>query len=125
VTSAPPATSAPGLGLPRPHLHLDWAHPCHVRAGIGAPPDHTCTGTGRTPPTSAQERGAGPTTPMKPGACRSPDRPHEPPAAIGFRPGGLSHSTAAASRGRALACSAGGRAAGRALRMSVRHDGSG
>ena len=36
------ATSAPGLGLSRPHLHRDWAHPSHI-----------CTGTGLAPPTSA------------------------------------------------------------------------
>ena len=36
------ATSAPGLGSPRPHLRRDWAHPCHI-----------CTGTGLTPATSA------------------------------------------------------------------------
>ena len=28
-TGLTPATSAPGLGSPRPHLHRDWAHPCH------------------------------------------------------------------------------------------------
>jgi hypothetical protein len=27
------ATSAPGLGSPLPHLHRDWAHPCHIRTG--------------------------------------------------------------------------------------------
>ena len=36
------ATSAPGLGPPLPHLHRDWAHPCHI-----------CTATGLTPATSA------------------------------------------------------------------------
>ena len=36
------ATSAPGLGSPRPHLHRDWAHPCHI-----------CTRTGPAPATSA------------------------------------------------------------------------
>ena len=35
-------TSAPGLGSPRPHLHSEWAHACHI-----------CTGTGRTPAASA------------------------------------------------------------------------
>jgi len=37
-----PATSAPRLGSPCPHLYRDWAHPAHI-----------CTGTGLTPPTSA------------------------------------------------------------------------
>ena len=32
-----PATSAPGLGSPRPHLHPDWAYPGHI-----------CTWTGLT-----------------------------------------------------------------------------
>ena len=39
----PHATAAPGLRSPPPHLHRDWAHPCH-----------SCTGTGLTPATSAQ-----------------------------------------------------------------------
>ena len=53
----PPATSAQGLGPPRPHLHRDWAHPCHIYTGTGpapatsAPglrptPGHICNGTG-------------------------------------------------------------------------------
>ncbi len=42
-----PATSAPGLGSPRPHLHRDCAHPAHI-----------CTGTGLTPPTSAPGLGS-------------------------------------------------------------------
>jgi hypothetical protein len=29
-TGPTPATSAPGLGPPLPHLHRDWAHPCHI-----------------------------------------------------------------------------------------------
>jgi hypothetical protein len=46
----------------RPHLHRDWAHPCHICAGTGLAPSHICTGpgsprhictgTGLTPPTS-------------------------------------------------------------------------
>ena len=39
-----PATSAPGLGAPLPHLHREWAHPCHI-----------CPGTGLTPATFALE----------------------------------------------------------------------
>jgi hypothetical protein len=31
----------PTWGSPQPHLHRDWAHPCHI-----------CTGTGLTPATS-------------------------------------------------------------------------
>ena len=27
--------SALGLGSPLPHLHQDWAHPCHICARIG------------------------------------------------------------------------------------------
>jgi hypothetical protein len=57
-------TSAPGLGSPRPRLHRDWAHPCHICTGtrlpgLGSPrprlhrdwahPCHICTGT-RLPP---------------------------------------------------------------------------
>jgi hypothetical protein len=30
-----PATSAPGLGPPLPHLHRDWACPHHICAGTG------------------------------------------------------------------------------------------
>ena len=44
------ATSAPGLGAPVPHLHRDWAHPCHI-----------CTGTWLAHATSAP--GLGPTLP--------------------------------------------------------------
>ena len=53
ATSAPqqpgaaPATSASGLGSPLPHLHRDWAHPCHI-----------CTGTGLAPATSAPGLGS-------------------------------------------------------------------
>jgi hypothetical protein len=49
-TGLAPATSAPGLGSPLPHLRRDWAHPSHIRAG-----------TGLTPPTSAP--GLGPSLP--------------------------------------------------------------
>ena len=52
-------TSAPRLGAPLPHLHQDWAHPCHICIGTGRTPAtsapglaHAChisTGTGRTP----------------------------------------------------------------------------
>ncbi len=38
----PPATAAPGLRSPPPHLHRDWAQRCHV-----------CTGTGFAAATSA------------------------------------------------------------------------
>ncbi len=41
------ATSAPGLGSPLPHLHRDWAHPCHI-----------CTGTRLAPATSAPGLGS-------------------------------------------------------------------
>ncbi len=65
------ATSAPGLGAPLhkpaqshicagtaltpplPHLHRDWAHPCHICTRIGLSPCHTCLGTGPAPSTSA------------------------------------------------------------------------
>ncbi len=53
-----PATSAQGLGSPLPHLHRDWAHPCHVCAGTWLTPCHICT---RTPATSAP--GLSPTLP--------------------------------------------------------------
>ena len=31
----PRTTSAPGLGSPLPHLHRDWARPCHICTGTG------------------------------------------------------------------------------------------
>jgi hypothetical protein len=34
ATGLTPATSAPRLGSPLPHLHRDWAHPCHICTGI-------------------------------------------------------------------------------------------
>ena len=36
-TRLAPATSAPGLGSPRPHLRRDWAHPAHIRTGTQVP----------------------------------------------------------------------------------------
>jgi hypothetical protein len=51
------------VGSPLPHLHRDWARPCHTWTGLGAPlphlhrdwahPCHICTETGLTPATSA------------------------------------------------------------------------
>ena len=41
------ATSAPGLGSPRPHLRRDWSHRCHI-----------CIGTGLTAATSAPGLGS-------------------------------------------------------------------
>ena len=34
------------LGSPLPHLHQDWAHPCHICAWTWAHPCHICIGTG-------------------------------------------------------------------------------
>ena len=42
------ATCAPGLGSPPPHLHRDWAHPCHICAG--REDAHTRTHSGRASP---------------------------------------------------------------------------
>jgi hypothetical protein len=53
---SPPATSAPGLDSPLPHLHRDWTHPlphlhrdwahrCHICTGTGLTPYHICTAT--------------------------------------------------------------------------------
>jgi hypothetical protein len=58
ATGPAPATSAPGLesplphlsrdwGSPLPNLHRDWAHPCRI-----------CTGTWARPPTSAPGLGS-------------------------------------------------------------------
>jgi hypothetical protein len=57
-TGLTPATSAPGLGSPLPHLHRDRANPCHIctetalapatsAPGLGEPLPLLCTGTGR------------------------------------------------------------------------------
>jgi hypothetical protein len=35
-TGLTPATSAPGLGAPLPHLRRDWAHACHVCTGTAS-----------------------------------------------------------------------------------------
>ena len=45
-----PATSAPGLGSPLPHLHRDWALPCHIctEARLNPSP-HICTGDRGSP----------------------------------------------------------------------------
>ena len=50
-TGLAPATSAPGLGSPLPHLRRDWAHRCHI-----------CTRTGLTAAASAP----GPGSPLQP-----------------------------------------------------------
>jgi hypothetical protein len=53
------ATSAPGLGTPRPHLlHRDWALSCHIFTGTGlpsapgldSPPATAAPGLGSFPP---------------------------------------------------------------------------
>ena len=48
-----PATSAPRLCAPFPHLHLDWARPSHI-----------CTGTRLMPATSAPGLSRSPVTPI-------------------------------------------------------------
>jgi hypothetical protein len=71
-----PPTSAPELGSPLPHLHRNWAHPCHICArtglnpptsalGLGSPlphphrdwahPSHICTVSGLTPAISTPD----------------------------------------------------------------------
>jgi hypothetical protein len=70
-TGLTPATSAPGLGSPLPHLRRDWVHRCHICMGTALPlphlhwdwayPCHTCAGTGLTPATPAP--GLGPSLP--------------------------------------------------------------
>ena len=47
------AKPPPGPGSPLPHLHRDWARPCHSCAGTGLTPCQTSTGTGLAPATSA------------------------------------------------------------------------
>jgi hypothetical protein len=60
-TGLTPATSALELGSPLPHLHWEWAHPCHI-----------CTGTGLTPATSALGLPVGltPALSTQPNPCR-------------------------------------------------------
>jgi hypothetical protein len=43
-TALTPATSAPGLRSPLPHLRRDCAHPCHICAGtaLTLPTLHIC-----------------------------------------------------------------------------------
>jgi hypothetical protein len=91
-----PPTPAPGLGPPLPHLHWDWAHPCHrctgaelapatPAPGLGPPlphlhrdwahPRHRCTGTELAPATSAPGlgyTGAGLTPPTSAPGLGSP-----------------------------------------------------
>jgi hypothetical protein len=43
-------TSAPGLGSPRPRLHQDQAHPCHICTGTGLPPAKSALGLGSPRP---------------------------------------------------------------------------
>ena len=69
-TGLTPATSAPGLGSPLPHLRRDRASHLHEDC---ARPAHICTGTGLGPAKSAPGLGLGTAT-SAPG-LRSP-RPH-------------------------------------------------
>ena len=55
-------------GAPLPHLHRDWAHPCHICTRTRSPlphlhrdwahPCHICAGTGLTPATSVPGLGS-------------------------------------------------------------------
>jgi hypothetical protein len=45
IAPAPRILSAP----PPPHLHRDWAHPCHICIGTGLTPARICAGTGLAP----------------------------------------------------------------------------
>jgi hypothetical protein len=90
--------SASGLGSPLPHLHRDWAHPCHICSGIGdacsasalhsalrhrdwAHPCHICTGTGLTPATSAQAQlKADAVCRRERQRCAAPSQAQRPPA---------------------------------------------
>ena len=66
----PRATSAPGLGLPLPHLHLDWAHPCHICTGIGIPQEpRNCRGSVHLYKAPHKARRIGPAFPAV--ACQS------------------------------------------------------
>jgi hypothetical protein len=67
----PHATSAPGLGTPRPHLHVDWVHPVpHLHWDWEHPLPHL-HGTGNTPATSALGLGT-PTATSAPGLGSPP-----------------------------------------------------
>jgi hypothetical protein len=88
-TRPTPPTSAPGLGSPRPHLHRDWAHPCHACAGaLGRPLSvPICTGTRLTWPrricavtACAAALRAAPSAPDRPVHTRIPPRSPSPPA---------------------------------------------
>jgi hypothetical protein len=57
-TGLTPATSAPGLGSPPPHLRRDWTHSGHICTRAGLAPAHICAGTSLTPATSAPRLGA-------------------------------------------------------------------
>ncbi len=65
------ATSAPGLGSPRPHLRRGWAHPAYI-----------CAGTGLTPPTSA------PGPPHCARRCRRPSSSRRSPRSPSASPSG-------------------------------------
>jgi hypothetical protein len=50
--------SAPGLGSPLPHLHRDWARPCHICAGTGLAPATSAPGLGSPLPHLRRDRAA-------------------------------------------------------------------
>ena len=49
-TGLTPATCAPELGSPLPHLDRDWARPCHICARTGLTPAKSAPGLGSTLP---------------------------------------------------------------------------
>ena len=80
-TGLTPATSAPGLGSPLPHLRRDWAHPCHIiRPFRSLPRVHPCTARAAQPVWRArsqptQRRAAPLPFPVLLCAARSTSRP--------------------------------------------------
>ena len=58
-----PSTATIGRHGPLPHLHRDWARPCHICTGTGGHPCHICNGTDRAHPCHI---------------CTGTDTPHSP-----------------------------------------------
>ena len=87
------ATSAPELGSPLPHLHQNWAPPCHICTRDWARPCDICTGTGLAG-SCRQQR-----------ACEAPSAP-VPATASSARSTSRAVAAASCSRASAAASSA-------------------
>jgi hypothetical protein len=96
------ATSAPGLGSPRPHLRRDWAHAAHISTRTGLTPATSAPGLGPPRPHPAGDVAANGTAAARravPGhAVRLEQRQHRAQPSCRAAAALLPHRSAAALR---------------------------